>query len=177
MSRVGKQLIAIPEGTQVNISGGRVLVKGPQGEISRAFKPAISILVEGDHVRLSPRGSDLSSKALWGTYAAHLLNMIQGVNKHFEKQLLVEGVGFKAEVSGDNLNMSLGFSHPVKLKIPQGLKVSAEKNVVTISGADVEEVGRFSAEVRSKKPPEPYKGKGIRYRSEVIRRKEGKKSA
>lgn len=178
MSRVGKQLLAIPKETSVNVSGSTVTVKGPQGELSRVFTPAISIVVENEQVRFSPKKEDdLESRALWGTYAAHVSNMIQGVNKPFEKQLIVEGVGFRAEVSGGNLVMSLGFSHPVKLEIPKGLKVSAEKNVVTISGIDLEEVGRFAAYVRDQKKPEPYKGKGIRYKTEVIRRKEGKKSA
>ena len=177
MSRIGKQLLEIPKGTSVSVSSGVVSVKGPQGELSRSFKPAVSVVVENELVRFIPKNDSLESRALWGTYAAHVSNMIQGVNKPFEKQLIVEGVGFRAEVSGNSLVMSLGFSHPVKLEIPKGLKVTAEKNVITISGIDLEEVGRFAAYVRDQKKPEPYKGKGIRYKSEVLRRKEGKKSA
>jgi large subunit ribosomal protein L6 len=178
MSRVGKQLLAIPKETTVNVSGSIVTVKGPQGELSRVFTPVVSIIVENEQVRFQPKKEgDIQSRALWGTYAAHVANMINGVNKPFEKQLIVEGVGFRAEVAGATLNMSLGFSHPVKIEIPKGLKVTAEKNVITVSGIDLEEVGRFAAYVRDQKKPEPYKGKGIRYKTETIRRKEGKKSA
>ncbi len=176
MSRIGKQQLEIPQNTEVNIAGRTVTVKGPLGELRRTLRPNISVAVAGNLITFTPNNNGLETRALWGTYAAHLSNMIAGVNKPFEKQLIVEGVGYRAEVSADSLNMSLGFSHPVKVKIPKGLKVTAEKNVVTISGIDVEEVGRFAAYVRDWKKPEPYKGKGIRYRGEVIRRKEGKKS-
>ncbi|HYF10288.1 MAG TPA: 50S ribosomal protein L6 [Candidatus Paceibacterota bacterium] len=178
MSRVGKQLLEIPKETTVNVSGSTVTVKGPQGELSRSFTPKVNIIVENERVSFAPKKEDdLESRALWGTYAAHVANMIAGVNKPFKKQLIVEGVGFRADVAGSNLVMSLGFSHKVELPIPKGLKVTSEKNVITISGIDIEEVGRFAAYVRDQKKPEPYKGKGIRYKTEVVRRKEGKKSA
>lgn len=175
MSRIAKQPIEIPAKTEVNVSGGKVSVKGPGGELSRTFRSDISVLVEGTQVILTPK-EGMENTALWGTYAAHLRNMIEGVNKPFSKELVLEGVGFKSEVAGDSLNLALGFSHPVKIKIPKSLKVTAEKNVVTISGPDVEEVGRFAAYVRDQKKPEPYKGKGFRYRGEILRRKEGKKT-
>jgi large subunit ribosomal protein L6 len=176
MSRIGKQLITIPANTTFAIANGVVTVKGPLGEIKRAFKPEIAIVLDKGIVTLNPIRKSLELQALWGTYSAHILNMINGVNKAFEKKLIVEGIGFKSDVKGTELNMALGFSHPVKMAIPAGLKVTAEKNVITVSGINIEQVGQFVAKVRSMKTPEPYKGKGIRYDNEVIRRKQGKKS-
>ena len=176
MSRIGKQPIEIPVGTEVTVSGDLLTVKGKEGNLSRRFRSDIAIAVEGSRVTLAPVKSTIFTKALWGTYGAHIRNMIEGVNKPFEKQLIIEGVGFRSEVSGDSLNLSLGFSHPVKIKIPASLKVTAEKNVITIRGINKDEVGEFAALVRDAKKPEPYKGKGIRYSLEVIRRKEGKKT-
>jgi large subunit ribosomal protein L6 len=177
MSRLGKQHLVIPANTTVSVVGDKVTVKGPLGELVRVFRPEVSIMVEGDHVKFEPTNNSKFAKSLWGTVASHVGNMIDGVNKPFVKELLVEGVGFKSEVSGNELVMSLGFSHQVRLPIPSTLKVTAEKNVITVSGNNIEDVGQFAAFVRKHKKPEPYKGKGIRYRNEVIRRKEGKKSA
>lgn len=176
MSRLAKQPIEIPEKTEVNVAGSTISIKGPAGSLSRTFGREINFLVEGNRLTLTP-AEHLDNTAIWGTYASHVKNMIAGVNKPFSKELILEGVGFKSDVSGDTLNLALGFSHPVKVKIPPGLKVTAEKNVIIISGPNIEEVGRFAASVRDLKKPEPYKGKGFRYRSEVIRRKEGKKTA
>ncbi len=173
MSRIAKNPIEIPQKTEVNISGGLVTISGPEGNLSRIFKDDISILVEGRQVSLALKKG---KSALWGTYASHIKNMIAGVNKPFSKELILDGIGFKSEVSGGNLVLALGFSHPVKIEIPKNLKVTAEKNIIIVSGLDIEEVGRFAAYVRSQKKPEPYKGKGFRYRNEVIRRKEGKKT-
>ncbi len=177
MSKIGKQLLAITEKTEVVKDGFLVTVKGPKGTLAREFGPEININIEGGIVTLAPVKDDIFSKALWGTYASHIKNMIKGVNDGYEKKLILEGVGFKSEVAGNNLVLALGFSHPVKVAIPEGLKVTAEKNVVTISGIDKELVGQFSAKVRALKKPEPYKGKGFRYEGEVIRRKQGKKTA
>jgi large subunit ribosomal protein L6 len=177
MSRVGKQILEIPAKTEVLISGKTVTVKGPLGELKRDFSHEIGITTEGPLVKFVPVKQPLKNPAIWGTTASHVKNMIEGVNKPFEKQLILEGVGFRSEVAGTNLKLALGFSHPVVVAIPAGLKVTAEKNVVTVSGIDKEHVGRFAAQVRSLKKPEPYKGKGFRYKTEVIRRKEGKKSA
>jgi len=176
MSRLGKKPITIPEKTEVSSVDGLVRVKGPLGELSREFKTDIAIKVEGSEVKLEPVRKNLETLALWGTYAAHVLNMVKGVNKAFQKKLIVEGVGFKSEVKGEELVMSLGFSHQIKVKIPKTLKVTAEKNVITVAGIDKEQVGSFAANVRANKPPEPYKGKGIRYDNEVVRRKQGKKT-
>lgn len=177
MSRLAKKPIVIPPKASVNVLGNAVTAKGPAGEISRTFRPEIAITVEGEQVVLTLASDTVLARALWGTYAAHLRNMLKGVMTPFQKQLILEGVGYKADMSGDTLQMSLGFSHPVKVKVPQGLTVKAEKNTLTISGVDLEQVGQFAASVRALKKPEPYKGKGFRYSTEVIRRKQGKKTA
>jgi len=177
MSRIGKQIIIISANTEVKLSGTSVSVKGPLGELTKTFDPIIEVNVNGAEVTLVPKRETLESRALWGTYAAHLKNMVNGVNKPFERKLILEGIGFKSEVKGDIINLALGFSHPVNVQIPVGLKVTAEKNLITISGVDKEAVGQFAAQLRALKKPEPYKGKGMRYSDEVIKRKQGKKSA
>lgn len=178
MSRIGKQTINIPAGAEVNLSGTSLSVKGPKGVLVRDFPGKIDILISGNEITFKPKNeNDNSLKALWGTYASHVKNMILGVTEGFQKKLILEGVGFKSEVSGSSLNLALGFSHPVKIEIPQGLTVTAEKNIITVSGIDKELVGSWTAMVRANKKPEPYKGKGFRYEGEVIRRKQGKKSA
>ena len=176
MSRIGKQQLEIPTQTEVNLVEGLMTVKGPLGELKKAFQSEITIDIKDNIISLTPAVDTLFAKALWGTYASHISNMLQGVNKPYEKKLVVEGVGFKAEVKGDKLVMNLGFSHQVEITIPQDLKVSAEKNTITVSGIDKELVGQWTAMVRAKKKPEPYKGKGIRYSDEVVRRKQGKKN-
>jgi large subunit ribosomal protein L6 len=177
MSRIGKKIITLPEKTELKISGDSVMVKGPLGELSRELHPVIEVKIEGNEVTLVPKKMTLESRALWGTYASHITNMVNGVNKPFEKKLILEGIGYKSEVRGDKMVLALGFSHPVEVSIPAGLKVTAEKNNITISGSNKETVGQFAAELRALKKPEPYKGKGMRYHDEVIRRKQGKKSA
>lgn len=176
MSRIGKKIINLPEKTEIKISDGLVSVKGPLGELTRTLHPMIQVKVDGNAVTLNPTKITLESKALWGTYASHITNMISGVNKPFEKKLILEGIGFKSEVKENKIILALGFSHPVSVEIPSGLKVTAEKNVITIFGSDKELVGQFAARLRSLKKPEPYKGKGMRYADEIIRRKQGKKS-
>lgn len=177
MSRIGKQQLDIPEKTEVTYTNGVFTVKGPLGTLSKPFKDVVGIAIENNTVTFSPKGEDTFSRAIWGTYAAHAKNMINGVNKPYVKKLILEGVGFKSDVKGKDLNLALGFSHPVVVAIPEGLTVTAEKNVVTITGIDKELVGEFAASTRALKKPEPYKGKGFRYEGEVIRRKQGKKTA
>lgn len=177
MSRLGKRPIAIPKNTEVTVVDGLVNVKGPKGELSLAFRPAVKISLTDEGVFVEPAKDNVESNSLWGTYASEIRSMMQGVNEHFEKKLIVEGVGFKSEVNGTTLKMALGFSHPVFFEVPEGIACTAEKNVITISGASKERVGQFAAVVRAKKKPEPYKGKGIRYSDEVVRRKEGKKAS
>lgn len=176
MSRLAKKPILVPNGTQVSVSGRVVTVKGPKGELSREFRPSVEIVAAADTVTLTRKGISAENKALWGTYAAHIKNMIRGVNNPFEKKLVIEGIGFKADIKGSEIVLSLGFSHPIKISIPNGLAVKSEKGVVTIVGIDKELVGSFAAKLRDLKKPEPYKGKGIRYSDEVIKRKQGKKA-
>ena len=176
MSRIAKKPIVIPEKTEATFANGVLTVKGPLGEISKNLNNVIEVKIENKEITLIPKNQSLDTLALWGTYASHIRNMLEGVNKAYEKKLIVEGIGFKSDVKGKELHLALGFSHPVMRVIPDGLKVTAEKNIITVTGIDVEKVGQFVAQVRSLKKPEPYKGKGIRYSDEVIRRKQGKKS-
>lgn len=176
MSRIGKQPIAIPDGTNVNVSDGVIAVSGKGGELRKKTHPAVSVSVDGQQVVVKPQNDSREAHALWGTFSSHVQNMIQGVNEPFEKQLVVEGVGFKSNVEGKTLVLDVGFSHSVRVDIPEGLEVTADKNEITIKGIDKERVGQFAADVRKVKKPEPYKGKGIRYSDEVIRRKEGKRA-
>lgn len=178
MSRIGKQTIEIPKQTEVSISDDGVLtVKGPKGELTRAFRPHVDFAIGESEIHLTPKRTGKFGRSIWGTYASHVKNMITGVNQPYEKKLVVEGVGFRSKVDGENLVLTVGFSHPVEMEIPDGLTVTAEKNVISIMGIDKELVGSFTAQVRATKKPEPYKGKGIRYEGEIIRRKEGKKAA
>jgi len=178
MSRLSKQPIAIPAGVEVTKDGGTITIKGSKGELSRSFKDdVIAINIEGAEIAFEKQVDTVFSRALIGTYASHIKNMIQGVTEGFTKKLIVEGVGFRSEVKGSNLEMALGFSHPVIMAIPEGITTTAEKNVITVSGINKEATMQFAAQIRAKKKPEPYKGKGIRYEGEIIRRKQGKKSA
>lgn len=178
MSRVGKQIVEIPNGTEIILADGILTVKGKKGELKKEFKTdTVSVDIKDNQVTFAPQKDSNFAKALWGTYAAHVKNMIKGVTEGFEKKLAVEGVGYKWEVNGKNVKMNLGFSHEVLVAIPEGLTVTTEKSAMTISGIDKELVGLFSAKIRDFKKPEPYKGKGIRYDGEFIRRKQGKKSA
>ena len=177
MSRIAKKPIPLPPKTEATYVAGVMTVKGPLGSLSKNFRDEIGITIDASGITLVLKTKTLQAKALWGTYASHLKNMIAGVNKPYEKKLIVEGVGFKADVRGKDLVMSLGFSHPVSIPIPADLKVTIEKNNISISGIDCEKVGQFAAVVRAKKKPEPYLGKGIRYSDEVVRRKQGKKAA
>ena len=176
MSRIGKQPIAIPSGVKVTKSGDVLTVAGPKGTVSKTFREDITMTLTNDAVTLAIKRNDKFSKSLWGTYASHVKNMIAGVQVPYQKKLILEGVGFKSEVKGKTFNFALGFSHPVVVPIPEGITATAEKNNITITGIDKELVGSFTAAVRALKKPEPYKGKGMRYDTEVLRRKQGKKT-
>lgn len=176
MSRLGKTPIAIPSGVTVTKDGQTVTVKGPKGTLTRDFTDMVTIEVTPEGVATAPASEERQAMSLWGTYASHIINMITGVTEGFTKQLELQGVGFRWAVAGNALEMQLGFSHPVKMDIPEGVTVTIEKNIMTISGTDKEVVGAFTANIRAKKKPEPYKGKGIRYVGEEVRRKQGKKS-
>ncbi len=178
MSRIGKQLIEIPSGVSVEQENGKVTVNGPKGTLVRGFLPEVSFEISDNTVTCHPEGDSVKHRSLWGTYASHLKNMVTGVTHGFEKKLIIEGIGFKASLQGsDKLVLDLGFSHSVIVDIPEGLSVTVEKNVVTISGIDKEAVGKLAARIRSFKKTEPYKGKGIRYEGEVVLRKQGKKTS
>lgn len=178
MSRLAKRAIPVPAKTEVQVSGDHsISVKGPKGTLTRVGSPYVSIVVGAEGVEVTKKDTSQEAQATVGTYASHVRNMIEGVNTGFTKKLLIEGVGFKWDVQGKTLNLSLGFSHPVKMNIPEGLTVTVEKGALLIAGFDKEMVGQFAANVRALKKPEPYKGKGIRYEGEVIRRKQGKKAA
>lgn len=153
------------------------MVKGPKGTLTRPGHRFISIVVGQEGVQVATKSDSIEARAALGSYASHVRNMIEGVNKGFSKKLLIDGVGYKWDVAGKTLNLSLGFSHPVKMAIPEGLTVSVDKGALLITGFDKELVGQFAANVRALKVPEPYKGKGIRYEKEVVRRKQGKKAA
>jgi len=175
MSRLGKQPVQIPAGVDVTFVDGVLKVKGPKGELTRGMTSDIIIAIEGTTITLSKAKDNKKSQALWGTYAAHLHNMITGVTAGFTKILEIEGVGYKAEAQGNKIKLSVGFSHPVELFAPEGVQIAVEKGVITITGTDKEVVGQFAADIRAKKKPEPYKGKGIHYKGEYIIRKQGKK--
>ena len=178
MSRIGKQTVIIPAGTEAKLTGTTFSVKGPKGTLTRDFPGAVTLHINGNEITFTPnKEGNRTINALWGTYASHVKNMVIGVNEGYSKKLVLEGVGFKSDVAGNTLNLALGFSHPVKITIPAGLTVTAEKNNITVSGIDKELVGSFTASVRANKKPEPYKGKGFHYSDEVIRRKQGKKAA
>ena len=177
MSRIGKLSIPVPSGTEVSVSEGVITVKGKGGTLTRPVHPAVSVTVADGAVSVAPANNSRLGKALWGTYAAHMRNMIAGVNTPFVKKLQIEGIGFRAELAGKQLKMALGFSHPVLVSIPENLTVLVEKNIISVSGASKDAVGQFAASVREIKKPEPYKGKGIRYVGEVVRQKQGKKAA
>ncbi len=180
MSRIGKQEILIPAGVKVTRSesslGNIVTITGPKGTISKIFRDDITIAITDKTINLNIKRNDKFSQSLWGTYASHIKNMIAGVQTPYQKKLILEGVGFKSEVKGKEFHFALGFSHPVIVKIPDTITATADKNNITISGIDKELVGSFTAAVRALKKPEPYKGKGMRYETEVIRRKQGKKT-
>lgn len=177
MSRLAKKPIVLPPKTGASFSNGVMTIKGPLGSLSKNFRNDVSVMIADNSIALILAHESLQAKALLGTYASHIHNMIAGVNKPYEKKLIVEGIGYKADVKGKDLALALGFSHPINVPIPADLKVTSEKNVVTISGIDCEKVGQFAAAVRAMKKPEPYLGKGVRYSDEVIRRKQGKKAA
>ena len=175
MSRLGKIPVVIPSGVTVTLQDGVLAVKGPKASLSRPVKNDVSITIEENQVVLAP-GTTEAAKALWGTYAAHLRNMITGVTTGFTRILEIEGVGYRAEVKGKDLVLSVGFSHPVALTIPEGITADVQKTVVTLTGPDLEVLSQFAANVRKVRKPEPYKGKGIRYKGEFIIRKQGKKA-
>ena len=175
MSRIGKKPVAVPKGVTVTLSGNAVSVKGPKGELARTFHPEMSLVMEGDNVTVSRPSDETRHKALHGLSRTLLANMVEGVTKGFSKQLELVGVGYKAEKRPYGLQLSLGYSHNIEYKAPKGITLSAPAPTqINVEGANKEVVGQVAAEIRSLRPPEPYKGKGVKYAGEQIRRKAGK---
>lgn len=176
MSKIGSQPIFIPSGVEVKINGNLVSVKGPKGELEREIVREIKVEQKDNALILSPAKNTKKTPALWGLFRMLLFNMIEGVTKGFEKKLEIEGIGYKAALQGKDLNLNLGYSHAIRFAAVPGIDFKIEKNVITISGTDKELVGQTAANIRALRKPEPYKGKGIRYQGEVIKRKAGKKA-
>ncbi|MBI2439106.1 MAG: 50S ribosomal protein L6 [Candidatus Moranbacteria bacterium] len=177
MSRIGKKPVHIPDNVEVKISANVVDVKGPKGTLQFVHRREVKVMIGEKEVLVEKIGETKKASAIWGTTAKVIANMIQGVTVGFQKQLELNGVGFRMAAQGKKLNMALGFSHPVEQVLPEGIDAKIENNILTLSGIDKQKVGQFAAVVRKLKPVEPYKGKGFRYVGEVVRRKEGKKAA
>jgi large subunit ribosomal protein L6 len=176
MSRIGKKPIEIPNGVTVTVDKNHVTVKGPKGELSRTFNPDITIQVEGNVVTVTRPSDEKEHRALHGTTRAVIANMVEGVSKGYEKSLELIGVGYRAQKQGKKLILNVGYSHPVEIEPEAGLEIEVPANTkIIVKGADKERVGALAANIRGVRPPEPYKGKGIRYEGEYVRRKEGKK--
>ena len=176
MSRVGRKVITIPSGVELKQDGNKITVKGPKGQLEREFSPEITVKVENGEINIT-RPNDLPNiRALHGTTRAVLNNMIVGVSQGFEKKLELVGVGYRVQAAGNGLTLSLGFSHPVEIEPVEGITFKVDGNTkISVEGINKELVGQIAANIRSKRPPEPYKGKGVKYADEQIRRKEGKK--
>ena len=175
MSRVGKKILQIPSGVDIKVDGATVKVKGQKGELALALHPHVKVSIADKQLSVDVADHEyVKDRALWGLFRRLIENMVTGVTKGFEKKLEINGVGFKAAVAGKILKLSVGFSHDVEFKIPTGVSVTVDKNVITVAGIDRQAVGETAASIRSIKKPEPYQGKGIKYVEEVIRRKAGK---
>ena len=178
MSRIGKIPVEIPSGVEVALDNQTIRVKGPKGDLSKTFSPLAVIKLSDDKVVVSPADDSRAAQAQYGTARSIIANMVQGVTQPFSKDLLIEGVGFRAAIKGSVIDLELGYSHPVEHTIPEGVSVTVADNVkIHVEGADKQKVGQLAAEIKSYYPVEPYKGKGVRILGQYVRRKEGKKSA
>ena len=177
MSRIGKKPIIIPEGVEVKIEGQKIIVKGPKGELQRKVRPEIKVGQKNNQILVTPQETTKKTGAFWGLTRTLIFNMIEGVTNGYEKKLQLEGVGYRVNLEGENLVLKVGFSHPVLIKKTDGVKFLVEKNIITVLGINKELIGQVAAKIRKIRPPEPYKGKGIRYLGEKVRRKTGKKVA
>ena len=176
MSRVGGSPIKIPSGVTLSLVDGVVSAKGSKGELSKPLPPMVELKIGDEEAVVTPKGDSIKARALWGTARALVNNLVVGVSEGFTKNLTIHGVGYRAAVQGNKLNLNLGYSHPVEMEVPAGLTAAVENNtLITISGADKQALGQFASEIRAKRPPEPFKGKGVKYAEEHIVRKEGKK--
>jgi large subunit ribosomal protein L6 len=175
MSRIGRQIIKVPSGVTVTVEGSRVAVKGPKGELRREFHPSMEIILDDGELRVNRPSDRRDHRSLHGLTGALLANMVRGVTEGFERKLEIVGVGYRAEAAGKALRFHVGYSHPIVYDPPEGVSLAAESpTLVSVSGTDKEKVGQAAAEIRAFRPPEPYKGKGIRYQGEQVRRKAGK---
>lgn len=177
MSRIGKNPVAVPEKVEVKVDGTKVDVKGPKGHLNYDFRSLVNIELKDKQVWVTPLSQEKKDRSMWGTTRTLINNMVVGVTTGFTKSLEFTGVGYKAQVKGDSLTLNLGFSHPINYKLPQGVSAKVTKNIIELSGCDKELIGFVAAKVRSFRPPEPYKGKGVKYTDEVIIRKAGKSGA
>jgi large subunit ribosomal protein L6 len=178
MSRIGKAPIAVPQGVEVKQAGSAVEVKGPKGQLSQHIPAGISLEISAGAIHVKRKGDAKALRSLHGLIRTLIANMVQGVTKGFEKELEIVGIGYRANVQGKNLQLNLGYSHPVLYSIPQGIELAVEKQTrITVKGIDKQKVGQVAAEIRGFKKPEPYKGKGIRYIGEEVRKKAGKAKA
>jgi len=176
MSRVGKHPVVIPAGVDVALDDGAISVKGKLGAMRRALVPEVEVTVDGGMVTVAPRDEGRRAWAMWGTYRSVINSMVVGVSEGFSKRLEINGVGYRAATDGKTLTLQLGYSHPIEHPIPEGIKITCERpTIIVVSGHDRQRVGQVAAEIRAYRKPEPYKGKGIKYADEIIRRKEGKK--
>jgi large subunit ribosomal protein L6 len=176
MSRIGNKAIAVPSGVTANVEGQTVKVKGPKGALAVALHDDVAVKLEGGQIKIDPRSETKRARSQWGTSRTLVANLIAGVTKGFESKLEINGVGYRAAVQGKNLQLALGYSHDVVYPIPEGITIATPKPVeIVITGSDRQKVGQVAAEIREFRPPEPYKGKGIKYADERIFRKEGKK--
>ncbi len=178
MSRIGKKVRALSGGVTAELKDNQLLVKGPKGQLSLVIHPRVTVTIKDGQISVNVANEkSTDDRALWGTFSSLIENMITGVTQGFKKQLEVNGVGFKVGLKGADLNLELGFTHPVFFKAPDGIKFTVEKNIITIEGIDRQLVGAVAAEIRALRKPEPYKGKGVKYLDEVLRRKAGKTAA
>jgi len=176
MSRVGKKPVVVPSGVTANVQGKTISVKGPKGTLSLVVDDRVKVAMEKTEIKVDPADESKEARALWGTTRANLNNIVTGVTQGFERKLEITGVGYRASVQGKNLQLALGYSHDVVYPIPEGIAVATPKPTeIVITGIDRKKVGQVAAEIRAYRPPEPYKGKGVKYSDEFIFRKEGKK--
>ena len=176
MSRVGKRPVAVPSGVTATVDGQTVKMKGPKGQLQFVVHNDVEVKLDNGQVKVNPRVETNRARALYGTARAQVANLVEGVTKGFEKKLEITGVGYRAALQGKNLQLALGYSHDVVYAIPEGITITVPKPTeITVNGSDIQRVGQVAAEIRSYRPPEPYKGKGVKYVGEFIFRKEGKK--
>jgi large subunit ribosomal protein L6 len=177
MSRIGRKPVMIPKGVTLTQKAGTFSVKGPKGELSKHIPDGVTIKLEGDKVTISRADDSPPNRAKHGLVRAHLANMVKGVTEGWQRELEINGVGYRAEVSGDSVTFALGYSHPIVFKLPKSISAKVDKNRLMLTSADKDELGQISAKLRELRPPEPYKGKGVKYAEEVIKKKVGKAAA